>query len=357
MTHTQNSGSPQSPFAAPGQGAQKVSHPDSVLLSKMRRKWLLWSIAPAIAALVTIGFILYTLMWNGLGGQQHGIQNYSGAANNYAKNTGWKPAQQWVAHYNEGTATLAGGGYLRAIELLDVAKAKAPQPNPEIDYSQLEESTMPPMCMINTNLSIAWALKGNDAFSEGQPFLDEFRAVIASMATAKTPADYADLLASLESIATDGIAKFTLAKEAYDKALEIRSELQCPDPQGAAQALEEANQKTQDAIDELQNPQLPPPPQEQQEEEQEQEQQPDQGDGDQGQGEPDQGEQGQGGTDEQEGPAEPDENPGDNAGGGELTPDEQARQDQLQERNKAGQRERDATEGYMGGYEYTPKQW
>lgn len=354
MSQPHAPGDPTAAFRPQAMGQQGLSHSDAELLSKMRRRWLLWSIVPVLAALVTIGFVLYTLAWNGLGSQKYNAQDYAGASSNFGKNTGWKPAQQWVAHFNEGTSTLAGGGYLRAIELLGSAKEKAPKLDPEVDYSQLEESQMPPVCMINANLSIAWALSGNDAFDEGQPFLEEFRAVLASMTTAKTPTAYADLLGSLQPIADDGIAKFTKAKEAYDKALEIRNEFKCPDPHGAAEALAEASQKAQDAIDELSNPQLPPPPQEQQEEEQEPE--PDQGEGNEG--EQGQGEQGEGGQDEQESPAEPDDNPGESSGGGgNLTPDEQARQDLLHEQNKAGQRERDATEGYMGGYEYTPKQW
>ena len=332
-------------------------------LAAMRKKWFLWSLAPVLAALVVVVFIAYTLLFNAAGAKAMTDEDYTKATTQYGKLTGWKPADKWVADYNVGTSTLSSGAYLRAIESFEVAKTKAPVADPEVDYSQLPEAELPPMCLINHNLSIGYALKGNDFVTTGLPFLTEFLDVLTKMATAKDLAAYNALKDSVPDLTVEGIKHYTSAKEAYDKALEIRAELKCPDPSGASEALEEASAAAQDAIDQMQNPDFPPPPKEPEENP---EPQPNENSGENG-GESEPSDPGDNGGESE--PSDPGENPGENpddsdtendpnnAGGGQVNPTEQERRDQLAERNKVGQQQRDETEGYMGGYEYSPKNW
>lgn len=367
----------QVPFAAPssgpnvgtGLGSNPGSNPGSndyaATLSRLRKKWLAWSAVPIILALAVIVFVVYTLAWNGKGSKAFAAGSYASAATSFEKNDRWLPTEQWIAPFNAGTALVGAGEYDRALELLQSAKDRAPAIEPETDLSQVQPADLPPVCLINGNMSVAYSLLGQESAGLGQPFLEEFREIVAQLANAKKLADYDSLKAKLKPIAADGIPHFEQAIEHFDKALELRQEFTCPDPEQIVEKLTAAKQAAQDAIDEMQDPDLPPPPPEEEEnpepepENGQGEEPPNGGDQEGGEGEPkDPGDQGG----EEDNPAQPEPGEGDqesgNGGGGSaLSPGESDRREQLNERNKAGQRERDSTESYMGGYEYTPKNW
>lgn len=339
----------------PNQNPPQVD-PYTAALRKMRIKWLLWSLIPSVLAVAIIVFITYVLTYSAQGTKAYDAEDYPEAISQFVTNSHWKPAQQWIAPYHNGTALLADGSYLDAIIRLENAKEKAPKADPEADYTQLDQDSMPPVCLINNNISVAHTMIGNDKADEAQPYLEEFRSTIAQLASAKDTAAYQTLKDSLTLIAVDGIPLFEEALAAHQEAQTVRDEYKCPDPTQISEELAEAQQTSQDAIDEMQNPELPPPPEkEEPEEEPEPEQEPETGDSESGDDESE--EQDPGDTEQGPGdqaPAELEEGEG---GASELSPGESDRREKLDESNKAGQKERDATESYMGGYEYTPKQW
>lgn len=339
--------------------------PYTSTLRKMRIKWLLWSLVPTLLAFAAIIFIAYVLTVSAQGAKAYDATEYPKATDHFVTNSHWKPAQQWIAPYHEGTAFLPDGKYLDAIARLDQAKDKAPKPDLGANYTGLDEKSMPPVCRINNNISVAHSMIGSGKIEEAQPYLDEFRSTIAQLAQAKTNQNHKTLKDSLTIIAADGVPLFEEALAAHQEAQAVRDEYKCPDPNGISQALAEAQQVSQDAIGEMQNPELPPPPEEEEpeeepEEDQQPEQEPETGDGESGEQDP--GETDPGDTD----PGDPEQGPGDQTpsepeegegGSSDLSPGESDRRDKLDESNKAGQKERDATESYMGGYEYAPKQW
>lgn len=336
---------------------RKTVSPATMALTAMRRKWLLWSLLPVLLVLAVIAYLVYFMGWNAFGVSKYKDADFPNSIFGFEHTVHELPIDQWVHPYNIGTTRIAGGAYSKGIEDLVVAESKAPSLDPAGDYSQGERADAPPMCKIRTNHVLGYEFIGKDAFEEADPYWNAYIAAVQGADATGTRERYDELVAEAKRHAADAITHYEEALVAFETALELLAEYACPDFDQLTQDIEEIRDTTKVRLETLKNPEFPPAPPEPEEEEQPQEQPQDNPDdpSDDGQGSGDNEPQDPGNDEE---PSDsPDDSEGDDNESQAERDAEAQRRELLEERNKAGQQERENLEGQLGGVGGNGRQW
>ncbi|WP_029068127.1 hypothetical protein [Jonesia quinghaiensis] len=329
-------------------------------LKKTRRRWLLTTLPAVVAVLVIIGYIGSVLLPTSLANSAYVEGAYDASLRDHTSLTSkWRPMDKWVDWYNAGTAGLRAGGYSKALEDFTQARELAPElPNDETLAGITEANNLPPLCKINHNLALTHEQLADISFTEGEPLFEEFLTLIEKIERVEIR-EYVELAERINDLRTSATPVFEEALESFTAARDIRAETACPDLTGASARLDERIARTEEILEQLRTTETPPPPMDEEPEPEEPEEEP----ADPGDSEGDEPEQ-----PEEEEPADPGDSDGNNEedpqdGEGDADPGEgeseeetpspaegeEDRQAELEERNRAGQQEREETEGYLGG--------
>ncbi|ACV10087.1 hypothetical protein [Jonesia denitrificans] len=346
-----------SPFLPPPPPNPR-NHPAVVTdLTTMRKKWYLWSVPGVIAVLVLVIYTVSVLVPTAIGRSAYGNGQYNAAEEAFPAPDGWRPTDEWIDWYNHGTATLAAGGHSRALEMFTQARTHAPAlPDDDTLSAVTTNDDLPPICRIDHNTALAHEALAEASSAQGMPLYEEFMTTLDRLADANR-SEWMDWAPVLEDLRTAATPLFEEALSQFNQAKEVRAATACPDLSGAGERLDERITATEEILEYLQSDPPPPPPEEPPSEEE-----PSSSDSDEGSGgdEPPSDESpnsGEGNNEDGDGDGEGD---GEDGGGDVPAPPqgEDDRQQQLQERNDAGQLEREETEGYLGGgYGGSGKPW
>lgn len=335
--------------------AKLQASPAALALKALRKKWLLWSLLPVLLVLAALAYLVYYMGWNAFGVSKYKDADFPNAVYGFEHTIHTLPMDQWIYHFNMGTARIAGGAYSKGIEELEVAETKAPALKEGADHSAQSREDAPPMCKIRTNHVLGYKFIGNDAFEAADPYWNAYIAAIQGADATDDRARYDELIKDAELQAADAIVHYEEALAAYETSLTLLAEFKCPDFEQLTAEIEEIRDTTKVRLETLKNPEYPPAPKAPEEE-------PDQENPDE---QPEPSEGGSGGEspepqdpDSTEEPSQsPEETDGnDNESNAERDAEAQ-RRELLEERNKQGQQERETLEGQLGGGGGSGRQW
>lgn len=134
--------------------------------ARLRRRRLLlgWSAPVVLAAIVAGCLLLGTVLGNALGRQAHADMRYSQAAERFATQQQWHGfAEPWKAWFNSGTAHYRADEFFRATEDLRVALVAVPVAEPLDGAPGDTKDPEAPECRVRTNLSLALEAMGDEA--------------------------------------------------------------------------------------------------------------------------------------------------------------------------------------------------
>lgn len=319
----------------------------------MRKKWALWSIVPIIAAIAIIVFVSRFLTWNTMGLNKFDESEYRDASFNFSQIKGWTPFEKWVASYNLGTTNLKAGAYLNAITEFERAESLAPKLKEGVDYSQTPTNSQPPFCMIRHNHSVAYEEKGNDEFDDAAKAWDGFVSSSDELKATEGTRAYKDAYEKNRAFADEAIPFYEQALESYQHSLALQEETTCRDLFSTNARVTDNADLTQNRLDQLRE-EPPAPPEDPQAQEPQEPEQPEQPQDPSDEPSQDPSEQP---TDEPT--DEPSGEPSDDPSGTDSgDSDAQDKRDELEDRNKAGDKAKEQTEGALKpGGGAGSKQW
>lgn len=335
---------------------KKARTPAQVSLRKKRKAWYLRSIIPALLILALTAQVTYTVLWN-----KHGVEEYQagdsrGAIWGFNHSDRWLPAEQWVHPFNSGTAKAKQGALNSAFTDFTTAEGLAPSIDANVDYSALPLDSLPPLCLIRVNHAYAYEVQGAAALKDADVLWDTVNAQQETAARAPSEAKYKEHIDEARRHLVMALNKYRVAKDSYAQVVSLLSTYKCTDESliENAQDLADQAQRKLDAGNRLQDPEWRPRNASQDPSDSEEEPKEPQQQGGEGSEEPEEpkGEDNPDGDSDQS-----EEEQTDGSTNQNFSSDEQARQEQLQERNKAGDVERKEAEAYQNSTTPSKKQW
>jgi len=277
---------------------------------RRRRNLLLWSSPLMVVALVVVGKALSVPVIANGAKDSFDEQGYVEAAADYHRLQTWDVAEQWKVSFNEGTSLLAAGDLDPAETLLDQALSEVPaMPEDLTPYSDAELRELP-ACLVRTNLAVLHETRAEGKHTDADALVEEMKEEQEAL-DALGPDGPTDGSAAPdpEPFRLDAIATYLEAEELYRTANAVRIEGGCPD---VDESRERATGRETEAREKREALENPPPP------------------------------EGGGGEDDQSDP------PPEGEEGEPPPPDpaEQERQEELQERAKDAELDKQQQEGY-----------
>jgi hypothetical protein len=282
---------------------------------RRRRRMLARSAPIVVLLIVVIVKALSVPMITRSALDQYTSENFAASIDSFHKLQTLNVAEQWKAHFNEGTAMLANNELPAAEKLLMTAYGLAPELPSDMDA--VSDVDALPRCMVQANLSVVYELQGDEAQAAADTLVEDLATAQAEL-DAMGPNGPTDgsAPADPEALRLEAIETYLQAEELYRTANETRILDGCSEnPEAQARNVEKET-SAREKRELLENPPAADPPL--------------------GQGtDPDDPDDPSSGTDPTQDPtAEP------------ADPDEQKRQEQLEQRAKEGELDKLWTESY-----------
>lgn len=339
--------------------ARKTKAPLSAAKQQLRiqrKRWYMRSIVPGLLLIAAIVYVSYTVLWN-----KHGVEAFENgdprnAIWSFNHADYWMPAEQWLKPFNSGTAKAAQGAFNSAFTDFETAESLAPSLNQTTDYTQLDAQEMPPMCKIRVNHALTHLTVGGDLMKKADVLWDTVNAQQETAGRAPSKEKYKEHIEQADKHLVLALDEYKAAKKSYDQAVVLLSEYKCAPAEFTETAQAEADkaQRKIDAGNGLEDPPWRP------------RNDPAENDPDQDTKDPEQPQDGSENSEEPQEPEQPDDQ-GQNeeeseeqtqgSSNSDFSPDEVARQERLQERNKAGNIERQEADAYENATTPSKKQW
>lgn len=277
---------------------------------RRRRNLLLWSSPLVLVALAVVGKALSVPIVANGASDDFDAQSYAASAEGYHRLQTLNVAEQWKVFFNEGTAVLAAGDLEPAVTLLERSLAAAPALPEDLSALSPAEAGELPACLVRTNLAVAHEMRADVKHADAD-------ALVVEMTDAQTALDAlgpdgptdGSAAPDPEPFRLDAIATYLEAEELYRTANSVRIEGGCPDVDESRQRATDRETEAREKREALEDP---PPP-----------------DGGGGEGDP---------SDPPPAGEEPPPPP---------DPAEQERREQLEERAKDAEVDKQQSEGYL----------
>lgn len=349
---------------------RKQRTPAQLALRSMRRRWYLLSIIPLVLVLAAAGYFFYIQQWTGYAIEKYKDKDLKNAAFALQHSQKWLPAERWIQPFNFGTVKVSQGAYNAGISDFEKAESLAPGIDSTTKYYEGDTKNLPPMCKIRINHAYTYGTISAKAEVAAEVNWNALNAAVDSAARATSKKEYTSLIATADEQKAAAVEQYTLMEASSAKSAELLEEYLCTSPAstspGSAQQQrkkQEAAQAKLDAAKELEYPkfkekkdqQTSGEPQEGANgDEQEPDEQTDQNSDDKSEQntDPKPSES----TDSQDQEQDPDGS-GESEKQAPYTSDEKSRQEQLQERNKAGKIQREEADAWENDAPPSEKQW
>ncbi|MCM3660441.1 hypothetical protein M3148_05450 [Georgenia satyanarayanai] len=271
-------------------------HPPLPAHLRRRRRLLAWSAPVVLAFLVTGSLLVGTVLGAALGTRELDALRFPEAARQYQAQQRWTGfAEQWKAWFNSGTAQYRAEEHFLAVEDLRVALELVPEAGPLPGGPEGSKAPESPECRVRTNLSLAIEAMGDVAAT------DDADPGMAEVYYAEAQEVIAPCTSSPENEES--------SERQQDKEQQAREDQQEPQDQPSDQpSSDPSDEPSDDPSDE---------PSE----------------------------------DPSEGPSDPSDEPSDGPGEQDPTdePDDDPRRDELEERNREAERDRQEQQERGGG--------
>lgn len=336
----------------------------------MRRRWYLLSIIPLVLLIAAVGYFTYMQQWTAYAITKYQDKDLKNATYSLQHTELWMPAQRWIQPYDYGTVKVAQGAYKSGIADLEQAESLAPGIDTTTKYYEGGVKDLPPMCKIRINHAYAYGYMSEAAQAAGEVSWNALNAAVDSAKRASSKSEYSKLIAEADKQKAASVEQYTIMEESSARSAELLEEYLCTDPSedgpGSAQQQRKNQESAQQKLDAAQNmeyPQYKEPEKDPSAEDPSEsdtpetdtpEQEPDQNSDNESDQDTEQDSPDQTDSEDQEKDPESGENSQEQA---PYTADEEARQELLQERNKAGKTQREEADAWENATSPSDKQW
>ncbi|WP_152188723.1 PT domain-containing protein [Georgenia satyanarayanai] len=149
--------------------APRAERPPLPAHLRRRRRLLAWSAPVVLAFLVTGSLLVGTVLGAALGSREFDALRFPEAARQYQAQQRWTGvAEPWKAWFNSGTAQYRAEEHFLAVEDLRVALDLVPEAGPLPDGPEGSKAPEAPECRVRTNLSLAIEAMGDVAATDDE---------------------------------------------------------------------------------------------------------------------------------------------------------------------------------------------